>query len=124
MAFALCSGPRVWWTPGMQVTEAITITLLGTGLLLLFMLLVAVWRVGGSLLRLERLLADQGGDSSSNASNPSGHSPLPRPAETAEDGAFGEFLAENPERRKLPKREQAEAYRQWRRNRGLNWSAP
>jgi hypothetical protein len=49
---------------------------------------------------------------------------LPLPSEPPADGAFAEFLAEDPQRRNLPKREQAESYRRWRRNRGLNWSAP
>ena len=37
-------------------------------------------------------------------------------------GAFEAFLTEDPSRRELPKREQFAAYRQWRHERGLNWS--
>lgn len=105
----------------METTEAITITILGVGLLVLCMLLAAVWRVGGCLLRLERRLAEQGDLAlAAKAAN----NLLPLPAEPPADGAFAEFLAEDPQRRDLPKREQAETYRRWRRNRGLNWSAP
>lgn len=34
---------------------------------------------------------------------------------------FRKFLEEDPERRKLPKKEQFEGYRRWRQERGLNW---
>ena len=36
---------------------------------------------------------------------------------------FEEFLKEDAERRALPKKEQFKAYRQWRSEKGLNWSA-
>ncbi|MCF7731097.1 MAG: hypothetical protein K9N23_05390 [Akkermansiaceae bacterium] len=107
----------------METTEAITITLLGLGLLMLLMILVAVWRVGGSLLRMERLLSEHEdrarlaeGELAQEAAL---HQRSPAPAR---DGAFTEFLQGDPERRSLPKREQAEAYRQWRKERGLNWA--
>lgn len=35
---------------------------------------------------------------------------------------FEEFLNEDPERRKLPKKLQFKAYRAWRTEKGLNWS--
>ena len=35
---------------------------------------------------------------------------------------FEEFLNEDPERRRLTKKEQFKAYRAWRSERGLNWS--
>jgi hypothetical protein len=37
--------------------------------------------------------------------------------------AFDEFLKEDPERRSLAKKEQSKAYRKWRADKGLNWSA-
>lgn len=105
----------------MEISESIVITILGIGLLLLFMLLVAVWRLGGSLLRVERLVAER-----LETPRPVevGAEPGPSPRGHARDGAFLEFLSEDPDRRRLPKREQAEAYRQWRRERGLNWANP
>jgi hypothetical protein len=35
--------------------------------------------------------------------------------------AFRKFLEEDPERRKLPKKEQFASYRKWRHEHGLNW---
>ena len=40
---------------------------------------------------------------------------------TSAGGAFEMFLAEEPARRKLPKREQFADYRKWRQEKGLNW---
>lgn len=37
---------------------------------------------------------------------------------------FARFLEEDPSRRDLPKKEQFEAFRRWRNERGLNWRAP
>lgn len=48
----------------------------------------------------------------------------PSSAETSAGGAFEMFLAEDPERRNLPKREQFADYRKWRQEKGLNWSNP
>lgn len=39
-------------------------------------------------------------------------------------GAFEGFLDEEPGRRALPKGEQFAAYRKWRQEKGLNWTAP
>lgn len=110
----------------METTESITIILLGAGLLVLCVLLLAVWRVGGSLLRLERLLLAEREDAVRQAEGQAAVDavPLQRTPTPARDGAFLEFLSEDPERKKLPKREQFEVYRQWRKQRGLNWSNP
>lgn len=50
--------------------------------------------------------------------------PTPSSAETSAGGAFEMFLAEEPARRKLPKREQFADYRKWRQDKGLNWPKP
>lgn len=42
--------------------------------------------------------------------------------EAAPGTHFEEFLNEDPERRKLGKKEQFKAYRAWRAEKGLNWS--
>ncbi len=42
--------------------------------------------------------------------------------EVAPGTHFEEFLNEDPERRKLPKKLQFKAYRAWRTEKGLNWS--
>lgn len=99
----------------METTETFTVVLLAVGVLFLFMLLVAVVRAGSCLQRVERLLAERelapGADESAQAA-----------MKTANDSAFMEFLAEDPARRQLPKREQFDAYRLWRKEKGLNWS--
>ena len=40
----------------------------------------------------------------------------------ARDSAFEQFLAEDPARISMPKSEQFAAYRQWRKDKGMNWS--
>ncbi len=101
----------------MEATETIVVVLLAVGVVFLFLLLLAVVRAGGCLQRLERLLGERDADFPA-----AGTAELaPRPVN---DSAFREFLSEDPARRQLPKREQFEAYRQWRKEKGLNWSAP
>ena len=101
----------------MGTTETITVVLLAISVLFLFMLLLAVVRAGGCLQRLEQMLAERDSASATDGMAP----PVTMPAN---DGAFMEFLAEESSRRKLPKREQFEAYRLWRKEKGLNWSPP
>ncbi len=43
-------------------------------------------------------------------------------AETSQGGAFEAFLTEEPARREMTKGEQFAAYRQWRNDKGMNWS--
>lgn len=47
----------------------------------------------------------------------------PNVVEAAAGTHFEEFLNEDPERRNLAKKEQFKAYRKWRTEKGLNWSA-
>ena len=75
-------------------------------------------RVLGRLARLERLLHQS--DSRRETANAA---PAPSPAETSAGGAFETFLAEDDARRIMPKKEQFAAYRKWRQENGLNWSA-
>lgn len=90
-------------------------------------LLIAVWSCAGLLLMLVLLMirilslihvlkrsvsnmaAPAMDDSASGAETPSG-------------GAFEIFLSEEPSRRALTKSEQFAAYRQWRQEKGMNWS--
>ena len=73
-------------------------------------------RVLSRLARLERLLRHS--DSRRETANA-----VPSPAETSAGGAFETFLAEDDARRSMPKKEQFSAYRKWRQENGLNWSA-
>jgi hypothetical protein len=83
--------------------------------LLLLLLLLTGWlcqRLG----RIERTLA-----ALASRAEPAPNAQPPA-IETQPGGAFEAFLAEDPERRKLPKGEQFAGYRRWRQEKGLNWS--
>ena len=105
----------------METTELAVIMLLGAAVLFLFLLLVAVVRMGGCLQRIERVLGEMAAGTGDSAAASAAASVA---VKAAHDSAFAEFLREDPARKKLPKREQFEAYRAWRRDKGLNWSAP
>lgn len=77
--------------------------------------LCLIWRVLARLKRMELQL-----DQLSKRQEPT--QAAPSQAETSPGGAFEAFLAEDPERRNLPKGEQFSAYRQWRQEKGMNWS--
>lgn len=83
--------------------------------LLLLLLLLTGW-LGVRIGRIEKSLAKF-----SSRPDPAPDSQPPA-IETQPGGAFEAFLAEDPERRKLPKSEQFAAYRRWRQEKGLNWS--
>jgi len=79
-------------------------------LVILLLLVVAVFR---RLSRIERrLIEDSGRQDVTEAAA----------TESQPGGAFEMFLNEDPAHRELPKREQFAAYRQWRHERGMNWS--
>jgi len=65
------------------------------------------------LRRIERRLAAAESESSAGDEGAT--------VEARPGGDFERFLDEDPARRELSKREQSEAYRRWRRERGLNW---
>lgn len=77
---------------------------------LLVLLLLLVFRISGRLARMEVLLGQGQNHRETGDSAPSA------------GGAFEIFLNEDPARRDLPKAEQFSAYRQWRHERGMNWS--
>lgn len=85
------------------------------GLLILVMNLFLGFRILSRLKRLERQLEESSKGSEPVAATPS-------QAETSPGGAFEAFLAEDPGRRNLSKAEQFSAYRQWRQEKGMNWS--
>lgn len=63
--------------------------------------------------RLDRM-ARGGGNPASQATNAADSE--------ARESAFEQFLAEDPGRISMPKSEQFAAYRQWRKDKGMNWS--
>lgn len=82
---------------------------------LLVLILVMTFWLSRRLSRIESLLVQ-------NTSHPESAESAPSAAETSSGGAFEAFLSEDPARRELPKAEQFSAYRQWRQEKGLNWS--
>jgi hypothetical protein len=82
---------------------------------LLVVLLLLVLRISGRLSRIEKLIGQ-------SASRTESAAQIPSTAETSSGGAFEAFLSEDPNRRNLPKSDQFSAYRQWRQERGMNWS--
>jgi hypothetical protein len=88
--------------------------LLGVCLALLVLAVLLVFRISARLRRLEELLtAAMRGDSGTEE---------PSVAETSPGGAFEAFLKEDPAHREGTKAEQFAAYRDWRRQKGMNWS--
>lgn len=81
---------------------------------LLVILVLMLIRIGSRLSRIEGRLASRKTTETSEVA--------PSLAETSPGGAFESFLEEEPDRREMPKKEQFAAYRQWRQERGLNWS--
>jgi biopolymer transport protein ExbB/TolQ len=92
------------------------VILLGTITGLLFLLLLTALRIGSRLWRVEKLLEGQ------REAESAVRETQQRVPDVNPNGAFEEFLREDPARRDLSKSEQFSAYRKWRQERGLNWS--
>jgi hypothetical protein len=82
---------------------------------LLLVVIVSIVRLFKRLAKIENLLSGDMGRSEATSHGPSS-------AETSPGGAFEAFLGEDPSRRSLTKGEQFAAYRQWRQQKGMNWS--
>lgn len=92
-------------------------TVIGTVIFLQLVLLIAVLRLSSRVSRLFRLIASPTPAASQELAD--------RKEATGEQKKwFDEFLAEDPSRRDLPKKEQFAAFRQWRDDKGLNWKGP
>ena len=92
------------------------IILLAVSVGLLLLLLLVVTRIGRGVQRVERLLGRTRGGGEALVTAPGSK-------KSRHDGEFETFLAEDPARGQLTKSEQFSAYRRWRREKGLNWSA-
>jgi hypothetical protein len=84
--------------------------------------LVLLLRLSGKVARLSR-------PSAAPAPAPAPAEAVPERGERTESAAeqtkwFDAFLAEDPARRELPKKEQFAAFRRWRAEKGMNWRAP
>jgi hypothetical protein len=90
-------------------------SLLGVIVCLQLLGLLALLVLSGNVKRLMRWAASQ--DSPASAQELA-----ERKEETSEQKhLFAEFLAEDPSRRELPKKEQFAEFRRWRDKKGLNW---
>jgi hypothetical protein len=87
---------------------------------LLGLLLVVALRIATRLARIERrlALAIERDQSTTRQEESLGER---KAAVRAHKDMFRHFLEEDPERRKLPKKEQFAGYRKWRQEHGLNW---
>jgi len=102
-------------SPESQTLLFLVCTCAGLLVILIFMLI----KISSRLSRIESRLASRKTPETPEAAP----SFAPSFAETSPGGAFESFLEEYPARREIPKKEQFAAYRQWRQERGLNWSA-
>ncbi|WP_193214439.1 hypothetical protein [Luteolibacter marinus] len=80
-------------------------------------LLIALLRLSAKVSRLFRLIASPVPPASQELADR-------KEAGQEQSRRFEEFLAEDPGRRDLPKKEQFAAFRRWRDERGLNWKNP
>lgn len=94
----------------------IVLAYVATGILLVIMILLSL--INAKLAAHSRYLSR-----SSRPAKPGEAGSEPNLAEVGPGTPFEEFLSEDPERRKIPKKDQFKAYRQWRSEKGLNWSA-
>lgn len=97
-----------------------------------------MWTVLGVIVGLQAIMLLQLAKLSGRVRRMSAPKPAAAPPAEQQDGAleetkarnaeqkqwFAMFLEEDPSRRELPKKEQFEAFRRWRNERGLNWRAP
>jgi len=95
--------------------------LLGVLLFLQLVLLIAVFNLSGKVSRLMRWAA-----SKENRVPDAGDLRLAeqKEANSEQKHLFASFLAEDPARRELPKKEQFAEFRRWREEKGLNWKNP
>ena len=87
-----------------------------SGVFLLFVILLLLFRINVQLAKLSIRLSK-----SSRSSKLA--EPEPQHTEAEPDTPFEEFLNEDMQRRSLSKKDQSEAYRKWRSEKGLNWTA-
>lgn len=92
-------------------------TAFGTVVFLQLVLLIALLRLSARVSRLFRMIASPVPPASQELADR-------KEATSEQKHWFAEFLAEDPARRELPKKEQFAAFRRWREEKGLNWKNP
>lgn len=95
--------------------ETLELVIIVNGVMLCLILMVVVG-IRAAVRRLETRIGHQ-----SVTRDPAVFQPLPDESET-KGGAFEAFLAEDPKRHLMTKADQSAAFRQWRREKGMNWS--
>lgn len=92
-------------------------SLLGALVVLQLLVLVVLLRLSGRVTRLSRRTAEPG--------QPATRELGERKESSADQKkSFALFLAEDPARALLPKKEQFAAFRRWREEKGMNWKSP
>lgn len=91
--------------------------LLGALVVLQLLVLAVLLRLSGRVSRLFRLIA-------SPVPPASGELADRRESNADQKKWFALFLAEDPTREQLPKKEQFAAFRRWREEKGMNWKNP
>jgi hypothetical protein len=81
------------------------------------LVLVMLLRLSGRVSRLFRLIAPPVPPASRELADR-------KEANGDQKKWFALFLAEDPSRKELPKKEQFAAFRRWREERGMNWKGP
>lgn len=91
--------------------------LLGALVVLQLFVIVLLVRISGRLSRLSRMPAP--------SVSSTGRDLADRKESNADQKKwFAQFLAEDPDRAQLPKKEQFAAFRRWRDEKGMNWKSP
>lgn len=83
--------------------------------------LLVLFRLSG---RVTRLLRQGGGETTPGPTAGAAEFEEQKARNADQKHWFAEFLAEDESRKQLPKKEQFEAFRRWRKERGLNWQTP
>lgn len=95
-------------------------SLVGALVVLHLVVVILVLRLSARVARLSRLLALPGRP----AGMPGTEAADRRESHDDRNKWFAAFLAEDPARGELPKKEQFAAFRRWREEKGLNWKNP
>ncbi|MEP4079132.1 hypothetical protein [Haloferula sp.] len=104
--------------PEMELPTALWV-LLGANLFFLLLVWIGQLRAGARLRRIEYRLSENTGHSGAEEASLG-----ERKSENQEQKRqYQEFLAEDPSRKELAKKEQFAAFRKWRSEKGLNWGA-
>ena len=100
-----------------MLSTVITLLWVVVALLVTLILLMILLGIGikASLRRIEIKLGQA-------PAQRQGPDPMGAMTDSDPEGPFEQFLAEDPQRLTMPKSEQFAAYREWRKQNGMNWS--